>query len=95
MKFFSMRIKIVCVSVALLQIVESSLVVVSQKIFTGLEYYSPGGFGQSFKVDDDCSLTSIEIYVSSSAGGSNGVISIFGFESSSSTLGNSQCDKNA
>lgn len=64
-----------------------STVSISQPSFIGLADYAPAGFGQSFTANGDYSIVAIDLYVSSSAGGSDATLSIYDFDSSSSELG--------
>jgi hypothetical protein len=60
---------------------------IDQSTFTGLADYQPTGFGQTFAVNGKYSIVAIDLYVSSSAGGSDVTLRLYDFNSSLSTLG--------
>jgi hypothetical protein len=76
-----------CAALVVPQTVESSVIVVSQTSWVGLQDYSPAGFGQSFTAESDFLITAVDLFVSASAGGSDVTLSIFEFDSSSSAPG--------
>ena len=65
----------------------AATIVISQPTFTALSDYSPSGFGQSFSVESNYSVIAINLYISSSSGGSDFTLRIYEFNSSASTLG--------
>jgi len=67
----------------------ASTVSISQPSFTGLADFAPSGFGQSFTANGDYSIVAIDLYISSSSGGSDGTLRIYDFNSSLPALGTS------
>ena len=65
----------------------AATIVISQPTFTGLADYQPTGFGQSFTANGNYSITAINLYISSSAGGSDITLRLYDFNSLASTLG--------
>jgi hypothetical protein len=65
----------------------ATTIMISQSTFTGLADYQPTGFGQSFTANGDYSITAINLYISSSAGGSDITLRVYDFNSLASTLG--------
>lgn len=65
----------------------AATVAISQPTFTSLSDYAPTGFGQSFTANGNYSVTSINLYISSSFGGSDITLRIYNFNSLTSTLG--------
>ncbi len=61
--------------------------VISQPIFATLADYAPTGFGQSFTANGNYSITAINLYISSSSGGSDITLRLYDFDSLASTLG--------
>lgn len=61
----------------------------SQPTFTGLADFSSSGFGQSFTANGDYLIVAIDLYISSSAGGSDATLSFYSFDSSLPALGGS------
>lgn len=62
--------------------------VISQPAFTTLADFAPTGFGQSFTATGNHSITAINLYMSSSAGGSDITLRLYSFDSQGSKLGN-------
>lgn len=62
-------------------------VLISQPTYTSLSDFAPSGFGQSFTAGQNFSANAIDLYVSSSFGGSDFTVRIFTFNTSNSTLG--------
>lgn len=67
--------------------VHAATIVISQPTSTTLADYSPTGFGQSFTANGNYSITAINLYISSSAGGSDITLRLYDFDSLASTLG--------
>lgn len=65
----------------------ASSISINQPSFTGLADYQPTGFGQSFTAEGKYSIVAIELYVSSSSGGSNATLRLHDFNSSLSLIG--------
>jgi len=65
----------------------AATVVISQPTFTGLADYQPTGFGQSFTANGNYSITAINLYISSSAGGSDITLRLYDFNSLAATVG--------
>lgn len=65
----------------------ASSISIEQSSFTGLADYQPTGFGQSFTANAKYPIVAIDLYVSSSAGGSDVTLRLYDFNSSLSTLG--------
>ena len=65
----------------------AATIVISQPTSTSLADYSPTGFGQSFTANGNYSITAINLYISSSAGGSDITLRLYDFDSLASTLG--------
>ncbi len=66
---------------------QAATIVISQPTSTSLADYSPTGFGQSFTANGNYSITAINLYISSSAGGSDITLRLYDFDSLASTLG--------
>jgi hypothetical protein len=66
---------------------EASTISIQQPTFTGLADYQPTGFGQTFTANGKYSIVAIDLYVSSSAGGSDVTLRLYDFNTSLSTLG--------
>ena len=66
---------------------QAATIVISQPDFIRLEDYQPTGFGQSFTASGNYSIGAINLYVSSSFGGSDITLRLYDFNSSTSTLG--------
>ena len=66
---------------------QAATIVISQPNFTRLEDYQPSGFGQSFTASGNYSIGAINLYVSSSFGGSDITLRLYDFNSLTSTLG--------
>lgn len=62
---------------------------ISQPTFTRLEDYQPTGFGQSFTANGTYPVGAINLYISSSFGGSDITLRLLEFNSLASTLGSS------
>ena len=71
----------------LIQDAPASTLSIKQESFTGLADYQPTGFGQSFTAEDKYSIVAIDLYVSSSSGGSDATLRLYDFNSSLSALG--------
>jgi hypothetical protein len=71
----------------LIQDVSASTLSIKQESFTGLQDYQPTGFGQSFTAEGKYSIVAIDLYVSSSSGGSDATLRLYDFNSALSTLG--------
>jgi hypothetical protein len=65
---------------------QGATIVISQPTFTRLEDYQPTGFGQSFTANGNYSIGSINLYISSSSGGSDITLRLYEFNSLTSTL---------
>ena len=65
----------------------AATIVISQPTFTGLADYQPTGFGQSFTANGNYSITAINLYISSSAGGSDITLRLYDFNSLAATVG--------
>jgi len=65
----------------------AATIVISQPTFTTLADYAPTGFGQSFTASSDYSITAINLYISSSFGGSDITLRLYDFDSLASKLG--------
>jgi hypothetical protein len=66
---------------------QAATIVISQPTSTSLADYSPTGFGQSFTANGTYSITAINLFISSSAGGSDITLRLYDFDSLASTLG--------
>jgi hypothetical protein len=66
---------------------KGATVSISQPTFTGIADFSPSGFGQSFTANGDYSIVAIDLYISSSAGGSDATLRLYDFNSSLPALG--------
>jgi hypothetical protein len=86
MKLIRHRLWFLLMSV-LLQDAAGSSISIKQESFTGLQDYQPTGFGQSFTADGKYSIVAIDLYVSSSSGGSDATLRLYDFNSAPSTLG--------
>lgn len=75
------------VVLALTGATRAATVVVSQPTFTRVEDYQPTGFGQSFTTTGKYSITAIDLYISSSAGGSDITLRLYEFDALASKLG--------
>ena len=71
----------------MLQTATASSISINQSSFTGLADYQPTGFGQSFTANGKYSIVAVDLYISSSAGGSDATLRLYDFNSSLSTLG--------
>lgn len=65
----------------------ASTVIISQPSFSTLADYSPGGFGQSFTASRADQIISLNLYISSSSGGSDITVTLHTFDSLNSLLG--------
>lgn len=81
------RIAILALILGATEISRAATIVISQPISTSLADYSPAGFGQSFTANGDYSITAINLYISSSSGGSDITVRLYDFDSLASTLG--------
>ena len=70
-------------------IVQGATIMISQPTFTRLEDYQPTGFGQSFTANGNYFIGAVNLYISSSYGGSDTTLRLFDFNSLASSLGNS------
>lgn len=68
---------------------KGTTVSISQPTFTGIADFSPSGFGQSFTANGDYLIVAIDLYISSSAGGSDATLRLYDFNSSLPALGTS------
>jgi hypothetical protein len=66
---------------------QAATIVISQPTSTSLADYSPTGFGQSFTANGNYLITAFNLYISSSAGGSDITLRLYDFDSLASTLG--------
>jgi hypothetical protein len=66
---------------------QAATIVISQPTSTSLADYSPTGFGQSFTANGNYSIAAINLYIASSAGGSDITLRLYDFDSLASTLG--------
>jgi len=66
---------------------KGATVSISQPAFTGVADFSPSGFGQSFTANGDYLIVAIDLYVSSSSGGSDATLRLYDFNSSLPALG--------
>jgi hypothetical protein len=67
--------------------VHAATIVISQPISTSLADYSPASSAQSFTANGNYSITAINLYISSSAGGSDITLRLYDFDSLASKLG--------
>jgi hypothetical protein len=65
----------------------AATVVISQPTFSSLSDFPPTGFGQSFTTNGKYSITAINLYLSSSAGGSDITLRLYEFDALASKLG--------
>jgi hypothetical protein len=75
------------VLLALTGITQAASVVISQPTFTSLGDYAPTGFGQSFTSNGAYQIVALNLYISSSSGGSDITVTFHTFDSISSVLG--------
>jgi hypothetical protein len=66
---------------------QAATIVISQPTSTSFADYSPTGFGQSFTANGNYLITAFNLYISSSAGGSDITLRLYDFDSLASTLG--------
>lgn len=66
---------------------EGATIVISQQSFSSLNDYSPTGFGQSFTATGTYQVTSLDLYMSKSSGGSDITVTLHAFDSLTSILG--------
>lgn len=67
--------------------VHAATIVISQPISTSLADYSPSSSAQSFTANGNYSITAINLYISSSAGGTDITLRLYDFDSLASTIG--------
>ena len=66
---------------------QGATIVISQPSFSSLDDYSPTGFGQSFTATGTYQITSLDLYMSKSSGGSDITVTLHAFDSLTSILG--------
>ncbi len=86
-KMKSLRLSLLALILGLAGGSHAATTVISQPIFTTLADYAPTGFGQSFTANGNYSITAINLYISSSSGGTDITLRIYDFDSLASTLG--------
>jgi hypothetical protein len=79
--------KVVLVLLAFAGVTQAASVVISQPTFTSLGDYAPTGFGQSFTSNGAYQIVALNLYMSSSSGGSDITVTFHTFDSISSVLG--------
>lgn len=66
---------------------QAASVVISQPIFNSLGDFAPTGFGQSFTTNRADQIVAVNLYISSSSGGSDITVTLHSFNSITSVLG--------
>lgn len=75
------------VLLAFADLTQAATVVISQPTFASLGDYSPTGFGQSFTATGTYQITALNLYMSSSSGGSDITVTLHTFDSLTLILG--------